>query len=97
LNLKLVKSDANESGKYPPFPKRAEAFSKSRIVEHFESTTESLPTSAPALPVNLLNEIETRQDEVLRKLDELERQLIATLREHQLSQVAAKSGVQKAA
>jgi hypothetical protein len=41
-------------------------------------------------PPNLLNEIETRQNEVLRLLDELENRLHATLKESQL-QIASET------
>lgn len=43
-----------------------------------------MPESASPEPTNLMQEIESRQDEVLRLLDELEAQLQRTLREGQI-------------
>jgi hypothetical protein len=43
-----------------------------------------MPESASPEPISLLQEIESRQDEVLRLLDDLEAQLQRTLREGQI-------------
>lgn len=58
-------------------------FASDRIL-FFRKRSLSMPESASPEPISLLQDIESRQDEVLRLLDDLEAQLQRTLREGQI-------------